>query len=98
MIFKTPQTEGYSKTILFNTDQRYQEYIDEELNVDSYFRIDSTETEVYGDNLFLIDFYKQEENKEFLIQEENDTAFLYLYDVNNCKDCVSTHVYFKALN
>jgi hypothetical protein len=90
----TPETEGYFKTIVFTSQQNYLEILDNKLTIQSYYSIDSTDLDHYGTPIFNIRYLESSiESQDMLIQQSNDTLYLYLYENNDCRDCLGTSVY-----
>ncbi|MGF7141382.1 hypothetical protein [Roseimarinus sediminis] len=94
MTILTPESEGFSKQISFEADRKFKEFIDSEITIDTYYRIDSTGRLANGLEIYKIYRFIDKEEQEFVINQEDDTTYLYLYDLN-CRDCIGTHVYLK---
>jgi hypothetical protein len=92
-----PRSEGYIKSIVFSSQQNYFEIIDNHLRFQTYYVIDSTGLNNYGTPVFKIRYFENsKKSQNMILREVNDTAYLYLYDNPDCRDCVSTSVYRKT--
>jgi len=90
--FLTPETEGYNKTITFDNDRNYIEYIDSELSLKTAYRIEHIAfSEIQGADQYRIYYFDSKSYQSFLIKQDTDTHNLIFYD--GCKDCIGTHVY-----
>ena len=90
---RTPETEGYSKTISFSQEGNYTEFIDNEIDLETYYRIDTIRYDSEDRAVYKISYYSEKFDQNFLFETENDTIRLFIHD--NCRDCVGTHVYIK---
>jgi len=88
----TPDTEGYNKTISFDTDRLYREYINSELSFETYFRIDTVVSKMHDYELYTIHFFNDKAKQNFVFDSINHKSSVVLYE-NDCRDCIGTHVY-----
>jgi hypothetical protein len=92
----TPETEGYYRSIIFTSQQNYIEIKDKSITLQTYYKIDSTKLDHYGEPIFKITYFDEIKiSQNFIIQQSYDTICLYLYDNDDCSDCLSTSVYRK---
>ena len=90
----TPETEGYEKTITFENDRIYREYIDSELSFETYFRIDTAVSNMNDYELYTIYYLNDKAEQTFVFDSINGKSSLVIYDTD-CRDCIGTHVYSK---
>jgi hypothetical protein len=94
LAFLTPETEGYNKTIIFDSNRNYQEYIDSELVLETHYRVDTVVSEMSGYKIYKIFYFNGKNEQNFLIPQVADTTYLVFYD-RDCRDCVGTHEYSR---
>jgi hypothetical protein len=93
----TPDSEGYIKSIIFSNQKNYFEILDNKLSIQTYYNIDSTSLDHYGTPIYTINYFENSpESQDMLIQQENDTLYLYLYERDDCRDCLSTSVFKRV--
>jgi hypothetical protein len=95
-IVLTPESEGYSQNILFTSTRVYIELIDGKIVNTNYFKIEKPtiwkpETPIYK----LTFFDNSKDSVNVRIYKENETDYLYMYDLSGCRDCIGTNVFQK---
>ena len=90
----TPDTEGYSKKIVFESNGKYLEYINDDLDFQTYYRID-TVFERSEEKFFTISYYQGKSQQDVAIDPQPDTIWLYMYDLDPCSGCIGSHSYMK---
>jgi hypothetical protein len=88
----TPDTEGYSNKIVFKSDGKFLEYINDELDFQTFYRID-TVFERSEEKFYTISYYQDKSQQDFAIDPQADTIWLYIYD--RCRGCIGPHSYIK---
>ncbi len=89
----TPESESYTKTITFE-DRIYREYVDSELTLETYYRIDTVINSMYDTKLYTIYYFDTQQKQKLLFDTSNDVVRLFLYDTD-CYDCIGTHIYLN---
>ncbi len=93
-VFLTPETQGYNRTIIFDSNWKYKEFINSEIVLETYYRVDTTESVMSEYRSYKIYFFEGKDEQDFYIEQNGDTTILVLYDAG-CSDCISTHEYSK---
>jgi hypothetical protein len=68
----TPVTEGYAKKIVFKLNGEYLEYINDDLDFQSYYRID-TVFERSEEKFYTISYYQDKSQQDIAIDPQSDT-------------------------
>lgn len=90
----TPETEGYHKTITFGNERTYREYVDSELSIETYFRVDTAVSNMNDYELYTIHYFHDKAEQTFVFETISGKSSLVIYD-NDCRDCIGTHIFSK---
>ena len=88
----TPDTEGYSRKIVFESNGKYLEYMNDDLDFQTYYRID-TVFERSEEKFYTISYYQDKSQQDIAIDPQPDTIWLIMYDL--CSDCIGPYSYMK---
>lgn len=77
----TPESQGYRSTIIFESNRIYREYIDSELVLETYYRIDSTGIREKPYQLYLLNSKPQANH--FFEEEITNVRFNIYYTVDD---------------
>jgi hypothetical protein len=92
----TPETEGYTKSIIFTSKQNYIEITNNHVSLETYFRIDSTDQNTNGKRIYTVTYFNSKMIPQSLIIDQvQDTICIYLSDNSSCFDCTKTSIYRK---
>ena len=95
-IVLTPESEGYSQNILFTTTRVYIELINGKIVNTNYFKIEKPTIWKPEMPIYKLTFFDNiTDSVKVRIYKENDTDYLYMYDLSGCRDCIGTNIFPK---